>query len=150
MNLIGMYKKLSESPTMIISAFPGTGKSHFFRTSNLKVLDSDSSKFDKKEFPANYIKHIKENSGKADVIMVSSHKIVRDALVENDIDFVLVYPQKDLKEEYIERYKERGSPDGFIKLLNENWDQWIDEMDQQTGCFKYVLSEGEFLSDIIQ
>ena len=42
--------------TKIISAFPGCGKSHLFRVAgdSIKILDSDSSKFDKDHFPANY------------------------------------------------------------------------------------------------
>lgn len=68
-----------EKQTLVISAFPGCGKSHFFRENKDKeVLDSDSSKFDKTHFPQNYIEHIKSNLGKVDIIMVSSHKEVRD------------------------------------------------------------------------
>ena len=33
--------------------------------------------------------------------MVSSHKEVREALVENGIFFTLVYPEPSIKEEYI-------------------------------------------------
>jgi len=110
--------------TLVISGFPGIGKSHFFRKNKDKVvLDSDSSKFSwiekgirHPDFPNNYIKYIKENLayinplgvGKADIILVSSHKNVRDALVENDIPFTLVYPSRDIKEEYLQRYKDRG------------------------------------------
>jgi hypothetical protein len=41
--------------TILISAFPGTGKSFLFNNTKLKILDSDSSKFDKSKFPENYI-----------------------------------------------------------------------------------------------
>jgi hypothetical protein len=53
--------------TMVISAFPGCGKSHYFRNNSDKiVLDSDSSTFDKSDFPRNYIQHIKSNLGMVD------------------------------------------------------------------------------------
>src|SRR5574343_786468 len=87
--------------TLIVSAFPGTGKSHLFNNTKLNILDSDSSKFDKSKFPENYIKHIKENIEKVDVILVYSHKEVRNALVKNNIKFLLVYPNKSLKSEYV-------------------------------------------------
>ena len=103
--------------TVLCAAFPGTDKSHYFRNSELDVLDSDSSTFDKSEFPANYIEHIKNNMGKVDVILISSHEEVRDALVESELPFTLVYPDKDLKGDYIARYKERGSPEKFIELI---------------------------------
>ena len=134
----------------IISAFPGCGKSHYFRESKDKtVLDSDSSKFDKSDFPRNYIRHIKENIEKADVIMVSSHKEVRDALIENGMSFTLVYPDISIKNEYVKRYIDRGSPKPFIDLLEKNWELWIGELDSQTGCDKIKLNESQYLSDVL-
>lgn len=149
-----MIKKFNQynnsKNTLVISAFPGCGKSHFFRQNKDKiVLDSDSSTFDKSDFPRNYIQHIKNNLGTADIIMVSSHKEVRDALVENGIDFTLVYPDPSIKEEYIQRYIDRGSPQSFIQLLEKNWENWISELDEQKNCKKINLKENQYLSDVI-
>jgi predicted nucleotidyltransferase len=79
--------------TRIISAFPGTGKTYFYNKNKETTMDSDSSQFsgvkdqngnNTKErnpnFPKNYIEHIKENIGKYEFILVSSHKEVRNAL----------------------------------------------------------------------
>lgn len=144
------FNEHSQLNTMIISAFPGCGKSHYFRNNeNKTVLDSDSSTFDKSDFPRNYIEHIKSNIGKADVIMVSSHKEVREALVENDIFFTLVYPEPSIKEEYIQRYIDRGSPESFVNLLTNNWNNWISELEEQKSCDKITLKEGQYLSDVI-
>ena len=55
--------------TMLYAGFPAVGKSYFYNNSDLTVLDSDSSKFDKAFFPQNYIEHIKANLGKVDVIL---------------------------------------------------------------------------------
>lgn len=105
--------------TKIISAFPACGKTYAFKKLNekgYKILDSDSSRFSwcydydptisdqieeyrNPEFPKKYIKHIKENIGKVDYIFVSSHKEVRDALIENGIYFTLVYPDRSMKAE---------------------------------------------------
>ncbi len=144
------YKKKNKNyQTLLISAFPGCGKSYLFNhPDGLKILDSDSSKFDKNNFPENYIQHIKENIDKADIILISSHEDVRKALVENNLSFLLVFPKINLKNEYLKRYEERGSPESFIKLLNNNWDNWITDCDNQDKCLKYQLSKGEFLSDI--
>ena len=136
--------------TIVCAAFPGTGKTTLYEKSigsSLTVLDSDSSKFDKNDFPQNYIKHIKDHIGKVDIILVSSHKEVRDSLVKNGIKFNLVYPLKSEKEEYIERYASRGSDDQFIKLLQKNWDLWIDECQEQTGCFHMKIGHNTFLED---
>lgn len=132
----------------VVSAFPGTGKTHY---SNIyqdgMVLDSDSSKFDKQYFPENYIEHIRASLLNESIcrIFVSSHKVVRDALVDNDIPFLLVYPNRELKEEYVQRYKNRGSTPDFISLVEKNWDAWIDELDNQMGCSKIKLKSGEYL-----
>lgn len=137
--------------TKVYSAFPGVGKTTYFNTTSKNVLDSDSSKFDKKKFPENYIEHIVRNiqDPNVDKILVSSHKDVRDALVARGINFVLVYPDASLKDEYIQRYKNRGNNDAFVELLNNNWDSWMREMDNQKGCYKVKLNAGQYLTDVI-
>jgi hypothetical protein len=143
-------KKFSDlSNTLVVSAFPGCGKTHLFNTSDKVILDSDSSKFDKTNFPQNYIQHIEYNIGKCDIILVSSHLDVRKALSESLINYTLIYPEIELKKEYIDRYIKRGSPQSFIDLLNNNWENWINEMDNQIGCEKIKLKKGEFLSDVL-
>jgi len=153
------FKKINKK-AMIISGFPGIGKSYFYKLmidSGKKVLDSDSSLFSWIEkgvrnpiFPQNYINHIKDNIYKADIILVSSHNIVRDELVKNDIPFVLIYPNRNIKEEYINRYKNRGSDNNFINLLKDNWDKFIDDCENQIGCRKIIINSGEYLSDKIE
>ncbi|MGL5713290.1 MAG: hypothetical protein ACRCX2_09750 [Paraclostridium sp.] len=137
---------------LVISGFPGTGKSYYVNNNLLNELtsDSDSSKFDKANFPQNYIEHIKELIEKGTVrIFVSSHKEVREALVKEGINFILAYPKRELKEEYIERYKQRGNNESFIKLVSENWDSWITELENQEGCEHKQLCSGQFVADVI-
>jgi hypothetical protein len=127
--------------TKIISAFPGTGKSYYNSKYPYTTIDSDSSNFSwvkdedgnntklrNPEFPQNYINHIKENIGKFEFIFVSSHKEVRDALLDECIFFYLVYPSMDRKEEFIERYRKRGNDENFIQLVSNNWDKWMQEI----------------------
>lgn len=145
--------------TRVISGFPGVGKSTLFdRLANHSVLDSDSSKFSwgdeakrirNPEWPSNYIKHIQENLGKVDFILVSSHDVVRNGLVEAGIEFELVYPGPEMKAEYIERYVDRGNSPAFVKLLEANYEAWIAELVQQVGCIHRPLGPGQYLSDVI-
>lgn len=137
--------------TLLVSAFPGVGKSYLFKNNEkYNVLDSDSSKFDKDLFPSNYIDHIKENIGKVDIILISTHDVVRKSLEENNLLFILVYPDISLKDEYIGRYNERGNDDNFIKILGENWENWIEDIETQKGCIKIKLESGEYLSNILE
>ena len=104
-------------------------------------MDSDSSKFSwiyddngnktnirNPDFPSNYIKHIKDNIGKVDLIFVSSHSSVREALDKNKIQYTLVYPHKDLKNDWINRCRDRGNDEKFIDVIDKNWDEWNKEM----------------------
>lgn len=161
----------------VISAFPASGKSTYYREwsqyskDNVwhggkrhneggglcgdKILDSDSSQFSwikdengdntdvrNPDFPNNYIQHIKDHLETEDVIFVSSHDIVRNALEENNIDYYLVYPDKDLLEEWIYRMKNRGNNDKFIGFITSNWDKFIDEIEAETYPTKVKLYDG--------
>ena len=141
---------------MLVAGFPGTGKSYYCYNGDWShympskfATDSDSSKFNKANFPQNYIEHINEKISQGYArIFISSHKEVREALVENGLEFTLVYPKKELKEEYLKRYKERGSPEGFIKLISDNWDLWLEELKNQKGCKHIELESGQFMANV--
>ena len=143
--------------SMLVAGFPGTGKSYYCYNVNLShytqskfAIDSDSSKFDKANFPQNYIEHIKEKISEGYTrIFISTHKEVRDALVKNGLEFTLIYPKKELKEEYLKRYKERGSPDAFINIISNNWEVWLEDLRNQKGCKHIELESGQFISDLI-
>lgn len=113
--------------TVIVSAFPCCGKTYAYNhhQDKYKILDSDSSKFDKKYFPDNYIAHIKDNIGNADIIFVSSHLPVRQALTDNNIDYCTVYPKIDMLNEWIGRMYRRGDTDKFIQKIIEHWYEWV-------------------------
>jgi len=140
--------------TKIISAFPGTGKtfvSEMFKNSeDYIILDSDSSTFDKKEWPSNYINYIGSKIGEVDIIFISSHKEVRDMLTKLNIPFNLIYPKKTLKKTYINRYKKRKSTEEFITYVESSWADWIDSCEQQEGCNKIILQKGEYILDVLK
>ena len=115
-----------------------SGKTYYFNhhRDDIKVLDSDSSQFSwiyhedgtkerNPEFPNNYIQHIKDNMDKQDIIFVSSHEQVRQALHDNDIPVVVVFPSLDMKDEWRQRLIDRGSSTEFVELIMDNWDKWI-------------------------
>lgn len=142
----------------VISGFPGVGKSFLTKgnTSNLKVLDSDSTEYSKladgktpnPAWPKNYIDHIKEQSTKVDIIFVSTHKDTRSLLVENKIPFTLVYPDKSLKSEYMARYKTRGTPEFLQTILDKNWDTFVTDCEKQGDCEHVKLTAGQYMADV--
>ena len=168
--------------TKIIAAFPACGKSWVYEHQeelNIKVLDSDSSYFshiwevpegdergmlspnarktDKRNtsFPQNYIDHIKckVESGKYDYIFVSTHEEVRRALADADIDFTIVFPRQDLKAEWVGRCFLRGSGETFCKLIADNWDTWILQLEEE-GVVNlrdtFHLQSGEYLNIVLK
>lgn len=122
---------------IIICGFPGVGKTT--AANNRKnLLDAESSafswvfdpeKFDERQrdpnFPENYIDYIEENMGEYDIIFASSHAAVREKLAARGIQYMIVAPRKELKNEYLIRYLKRGSDIDFIELLNEKWDEFL-------------------------
>lgn len=143
--------------TVLVAAFPGTGKSYYVDYGEGSgympqgfATDSDSSKFDKSNFPENYITHIEQKIKEGYArIFISSHKKVRDALVLHNLPFILIYPAKELKDEYLERYKKRGNNEKFIELVSNNWDNWLNECKSQIGCSHIELKSGQFVSNVV-
>lgn len=120
----------------------GEGYVNQIRDKLIKVRNPD--------FPQNYIAHIKENIGKADYILVSTHDSVRKALDEAGIEYYLVYPEKELKEEWVGRCFIRGSKPEFCQLIADNWDEWIRQLETESKTHKCIkLRHRETLSNII-
>jgi len=145
-------KSFPQKSAQVICGFPGIGKTHFFNRQQelgFTVMDSDSSKFPKDDFPANYIKHIEEARYQCDYLLVSSHDAVRQALVDAGIEFTLIYPEKNLKVEYMQRYAKRGSPKEFLTMMNKNWANFLTSCVDQQGCTHVVLKAKQFMSDVI-
>lgn len=145
--------------TLIVAGFPAVGKTHLVSNTELDILDSDSSKFSwlsngdgtlsrNPRFPDNYIAHIKENIGKVDAILVSTHKEVRDGLTKAGIEYSMVYPLMPNKLEYVSRVADRGSPAPFISMLIDNWEEWITELSTTANVMHFGLFAGQYLSDI--
>lgn len=141
--------------TVVISAFPASGKTTYFKKWNRDreiILDSDSSQFSwvkdangvntsarNPEFPSNYIQHIQNNIGKVDIIFVSSHDVVRMALKEHNIPYVLVFPEKNMKQEWKYRMEARGNDEKFVLFILDNWDKFIDAMEAEVFPRKFRL-----------
>lgn len=133
----------------ILSAFPGCGKSHLFATpSKLLISDSDSSQFDKTEFPYNYVDHIQEKHLVNDLCLVSSHAEVRAEMKQRNLRYTLVYPARSCKSEYLARYARRGSPAAFIEMMDKQWDNFLDSCEADDAP-SIVLEPGQYLSDVI-
>ena len=133
--------------TIIISAFPGMGKT--YSKKNIKeydIVDHESSNYKwledpvkgrlvNPDFPDNYMSVLAgmlNSDNPPDVIFVSSHSEVRDALNRKRIPYYLISPYISCRDELIRRYKERGNSDKFCKQLYENWYKYLDSINNET------------------
>lgn len=143
----------------IICGFPGVGKSTLYNAcrgrDDVQVTDSVSSKYSKDDFPQNYVNDLqrmyveaKQSKYKTVVILCSTHKDVRKALKDRGLPFVVVYPERDTKQEYIKRYREYGAPPELVRLISDNWDKWLEQLGKEERTQKVTLFSGQYLSDI--
>lgn len=142
---------------IVVSGFPGVGKSYLRSASKWKISDTDSSTFDRSGFPRNYVDEISKRRLHFDIVLVSSHEAVRAELERQKIPYQIVFPGPECKEEYLQRYRDRGDGDKFISLISDNWDRWIEGCLYDGSCDVntlrsvngYRLGPGRFISDII-
>lgn len=153
----------------VFSVFPACGKTYIYENQEemgIKVLDSDSSNFSwiinengekvrNPDFPANYIKHIKENLNSCDYIFVSTHEEVRDALIQENIPLTIVFPNLCCHAEWVGRCyirEKRGEHGCSAEAMYKNFPAWVASCVyiNNPGLFSYiVLRPGEYLSDYI-
>lgn len=150
--------------TKIVAAFPGSGKTIFYQKYMDIVLDSDSSFFSwvkdehgqntnqrNPNFPINYIKYIKQNIGRYEFILVSTHHVVREALLNNCLFFYYIMPPYDKKNDFIKRYHDRGNDIAFIEMLNANWDKFQNEFHATNkGCEKIIMSSDYLETELLK
>ncbi len=133
---------------MIISAWPGCGKTTFVKQNKKTSIEIECWTYPKKNFPCNIINDIVNAYYKFKYIMVSTNPIVLKEIIKLEVDMILYYPNKSLKYEYLERYIQRKSAYDFIGAFMSMWDTWLDES-KNIECPKVEMNSGEYLSDIM-
>lgn len=117
------------------------------------MIKDDEIRVRNPEFPDNYIEYIKDQLefDKYDYIFVSSHESVRKALNEEGIDFIIVFPKRKLKNEWINRCYLRENNGFPLSVLVDNWDKWIDQMylEIRSGHRYKILKSNQYLSDVL-
>lgn len=138
--------------TKIICGFPGIGKTYLTQNNQYPqyhFLDLDSSQFDKSGFPENYLAAIDRHfvEGVYDFILVSTHPDVIKCIDDRNYGYGVVhvvYPEykrdprhqiyadrenERLKEMFMNRYISRGSSPEFIKLMDTNFWNFVEDLE---------------------
>jgi len=155
---------------MIIAAFSGTGKSTLARLYPQKVIDficmpfkyecnenqefNEESKADsnleyKFGWEYDYVKAIKQNMSDNKILVIPSDRRVLALLEKDGIPYLLCYPQRNAKEVYHKRFRDRGNSEHFIEIFIGEWDRFMDSLEGDSYGRHIVLEPQQFLSDAI-
>ena len=135
--------------TTLYAAFCGTGKTYICEKTNIKSIEIEYWKYKDKGLQKEYLKYIKDQIEKVDYIFISTDPDGLKLLNKEGYDITLVYPENELRNEYLDRYIKRDSSYDFIGTFMKHWHIWINELKEQKYCKHIVLKSGEYISDII-
>lgn len=166
--------------TMIISAFPGCGKTYLYKNSDklkfkylgkgqkFSFCDSDSSHYKKQEgWERQYVDDLEKKLGTVDFLFISQHKGVLSELESRHIPFVIIAPDNSdwitderrmiIKQQWFGRFILRGNShisnfESWLELLKNNYDEWtsVENLTKYNPVSFFLLKENEYISSIIE
>lgn len=156
--------------TVIISAFPGCGKTYLAENQknlDYTIADIDSYKFAHEvQWVCKYIDYVLSNIGKYDFILITQQDEVLMELKKRDITFVTVAPDNSLslsvkerqliKQQWFGRFILRNNShitnlNLWLEKLEKNYDNWTnpDFFEYYKPLYHFALKQDEYLEDII-
>lgn len=98
-------------------------------------------------YPENYIKFIKRKLYEYDFILTPSDEYIRDALYKEGLDYMIVYPNNSLREEYVSRLYLGLNNFAKIARLTDNWYDDIKSIKKDKFAIKKIeLGYGEYIN----
>lgn len=87
----------------------------------VEMRKGDKSRETNPDYPNNFIRVLKENTDKYDIVLIHAHVDVLRRLRQDRLEYTLVYPTKEFfNGEILNRYKDRGNTDTFVnKMLGD-------------------------------
>lgn len=135
--------------TMLCAAFCGTGKSYLCNNFAENYMELECWEYRKGDFPNNYVQDVISMIGKTKYLFISTDPVILKLLNKLGVKIQLFYPENELRNEYLDRYINRDSPQDFIGAVMKNWDTWINELKEQNYCKHTVLQKGEYLQAVL-
>ena len=131
--------------TKIIAAFCGAGKTYICEKTDIDAIEIEYWKYVEKGLFYEYILEMKKHFGTVDYIFIATDPEGLRLLHKEGFQITLVYPEIELRNEYLDRYIERDSPHDFIGVFMKCWNLWINELKEQSYCSHVVLAKGEYV-----
>ncbi len=150
---------------IIIASFAGTGKT-FLANKYSNVIDLEPANYkwctdsiitekDKgklkeiqKEWPQNYVNKIIEELNNYDIVLIGLNRDARNLLYEMGYEYYICFPAADRKEEYIQRYRNRGNGEEFLTKQAYYFDNELPLLYNEP-LKKMILEKDEFLEDYL-
>lgn len=148
------FEPIKKHKGIIVCGFAGIGKTNFNNFvpyyEKATFYDLKSSDFRKNEgWEKTYVDCAEALCQKYELVFVSTHDSVIDELIKRQDNFYIVYPKQHCKEEYKERFMQRGDTSEYIDKFMKNWDRFIWQIDRLNLDNKISLRTGQYLSDVI-
>lgn len=149
----------------IIYVFPCGGKS-FYCKINPRAIELKSEKYRWEDYiegeqnkgfmnkvtsiwPQNYLDAIRDSVWVYDYVFITNSG--RKLCQKYNLDYCLVFPYSEAKEEYIERMRKRGNCEAIVQNMMFNYEKYIRDLENDSYAVKkYRLSRGLYLSDIME
>lgn len=133
--------------TVLCASFCGTGKTFICENSQIKAVEVEYWKY--KGLQKEFLQDVKKHIGIVDIIFLQTDAESLNILQQEGLEIILIYPHKNLRNEYLDRYIERDNPYDFIGSMMKYWDSTIDRLSNQRNCKHFVLEKNQYISDII-
>lgn len=158
---------------MIIAAYAGTGKSTFAEMTDGAIdlpsmpyswILPEASEWKTEElegekgalyhlrnplFPENYAVEILKAEQMYDYVLIPTNiSVIRYLQKEFGRKVLLCYPESDLREEYRERFAQRGNSESFLSLFVDGWDGFLGPVRENTAGIHILLTSGMYLPDL--
>ena len=145
---------------IIVSSFPGCGKTYLTNThgDKVKVVDAmvafryageptdDGYEYDYNAF----VDEVMKNVEKYDIVFIPVDSQCLDAFNKRRIDYDIFYPSSERRGEFIENMvRKRMKPQG-IMMLDRDFDKIVDRIDniEAENCYKHKMNEqGHFIGN---
>lgn len=135
--------------TIICAAFCGAGKTFICERTDIDAIEVEYWKYKDQGLQKEYIQDIHKYFGSIDYIFISTDPEGLKLLHQEGFAITLIYPEIELRNEYLDRYIQRDSPPDFIGAFMKYWNPWIEELKQQSYCNHIVLKKGQYLHDVL-
>jgi hypothetical protein len=140
---------------IIISSFPGCGKTYLMNThgDKAKMLDALELMGEGQEGEYDYNKwvdSIMDAVGDYDIVFIPVSERLLDVLNKRNIDYDIFYPSKERRGEFIENMVRKRAFRNDIMMLDRDFDKIVDRIDniEAENCYKHKMNEqGHFIGN---